>query len=133
MASIPTVTRQPFTGSCHCGFIKYILFITLPSPTTPGSKVAPGTTSRIQKCNCSTCHKMGYFHVRPKDAPEDFILLSPLLDEQGYAEGLGDYKCFKEIAHLYFCGKCGVRCFSLSGEGEVVDVDLEAILGRESK
>ena len=34
-----------------------------------------------------------------------------------------DYTCFDEEIHFYFCGTCGVRCFSFVGEGEIKEID----------
>ncbi|KAF2425736.1 hypothetical protein EJ08DRAFT_722668 [Tothia fuscella] len=89
-----TPDRRPYTGSCHCGDIRYILYLTLP----PTSLVLPARSSsniskssvRIRKCNCSTCHKMSFFHVRVPNAPQDFMLLSPI----DPMKELGDYTCF---------------------------------------
>lgn len=53
--------------------------------------------------------------------PDDFLLLSPT----DPFKDLSDYKCFEEQIHWFFCGKCGVRCFNLTGEGEVRDVEIE--------
>ncbi|KAF2837198.1 hypothetical protein M501DRAFT_924111, partial [Patellaria atrata CBS 101060] len=127
--------RRPYTGSCHCGQTRYLLFLTLPPsilpPTFPTSRTH---TVRIRKCNCSTCHKTGFFHVRVPWAPSDFLVLSPLKDRgqfggldvaemTGKGEGvLGDYTCFEGNLHWLFCHTCGVRCFLWAGEGEVVDV-----------
>jgi hypothetical protein len=61
---------------------------------------------------------MSFFHVRLQSSPNDFALLSPLSP----STELLDYTCFEERIHWYFCGKCGVRCFAFSGEGEVRDV-----------
>jgi len=71
---------------------------------------------------------MGLFHVRPIDPPTDFQLLSPLNPTSG---GLSDYQCFAKVNHWYFCPKCGVRCFSLIGEGEVRTEDVEGEKKRE--
>jgi hypothetical protein len=71
---------------------------------------------------------MGIFHTRVPDSPEDFYLLSPL-----DLSSLSDYQCVGKAIHWYFCSNCGVRCFALRGEGEVVEVDLEAALGEESE
>ncbi|KAJ8103500.1 hypothetical protein POJ06DRAFT_242062 [Lipomyces tetrasporus] len=125
-ASSSTQTRRPYHGSCHCGRTRYIVFISLP-PATIGSDQDPQNTVRFYKCNCSTCHKMGIFHVRVADSPHDFYLLSPL----DLAE-LSDYTCFNKKIHWLFCPTCGVRCFAVMGKGKVVDIDLEAALGNES-
>ena len=78
------------------------------------------STVRIRKCNCSTCHKMGFFHVRLKSSPDDFMLLQPLNPMEG---GLEDYQCFAKWSHWYFCRTCGVRCFTFAGEGGVREVE----------
>ncbi|OBT82478.1 hypothetical protein VE02_08158 [Pseudogymnoascus sp. 03VT05] len=114
--------RRPYTGSCHCGHTKYITYLTLPPPIISANPPSPSSTIRIRKCNCSTCQKMSYFHVRLMDEPNDFLLLSPLNPTEG---GLSDYTCFKRAIHWYFCSKCGVRCFAFAGEGVVREVEVE--------
>jgi hypothetical protein len=126
------VTRRPYTGSCHCGAVKYIAYVTLPAaPNASLDKFEPFTVSPIYKCNCSTCHKMGYFHLRFPDAPNDFLLLSPLIGTESAAEVLGDYRCNAGVTSWYFCKTCGVRTLALRGEGEIVDVDVNAFMGKE--
>jgi hypothetical protein len=65
---------------------------------------------------------MSFFHLWFQSSPDDFILLSPLNPTVGR---LQDYVCFDKVIHFYFCGKCGVRYFSLAGEGEVKVVGVE--------
>jgi hypothetical protein len=65
---------------------------------------------------------MSIFHVRLIDAPDDFFLFSPLNLTEG---GLKDYQCFIKNSHWYFCGTCGVRCFTATGGGEVKEVEIE--------
>ncbi|KAF2192821.1 hypothetical protein K469DRAFT_731248 [Zopfia rhizophila CBS 207.26] len=112
------LARRPYYGSCHCGYTRYVCYLTLlPAIIHPN---APTNNTRICKCNCTTCHKTSLFHVRLGDAPNDFILLSPT----------------NPSAHWFFCGKCGVRCFVFGpGEqhGETVEIDLEGWLGRRSE
>ena len=115
-------TRRAYKGSCHCGHIQYIAHLTLPPPLVVAIAPNASSTTRLRKCNCSTCHKMGLFHVRLMDAPNDFLLLSPLNPEQG---GLTDYTCFARKNHFYFCPTCGVRCFAFSGESEVREVEID--------
>ncbi|KAH8676428.1 hypothetical protein BGZ60DRAFT_504040 [Tricladium varicosporioides] len=120
----PPLTRHPYHGSCHCGHTKYIVYLTLP-PLLVDPKAAnsnPTSSIRIRKCNCSTCHKMSSFHIRLMDAPNDFLLLSPLNPESG---GLADYTCGDGEIHFYFCPKCGVRCFTFYGESEVRELEVE--------
>ncbi|KAL3422953.1 hypothetical protein PVAG01_04701 [Phlyctema vagabunda] len=118
-----TSKRRPYHGSCHCGKTRYIAYLTLP-PTVIDSHATATSTVRIRKCNCSTCHKAGIFHVRLQDSPNDFVLLSPLNPE----EALSDYRCFEAKTHWYFCGDCGVRCFAFRGEAEVREQDVEGEL-----
>ncbi|KAK0119947.1 hypothetical protein ONS95_011371 [Cadophora gregata] len=120
-------TRRPFHGSCHCGSIQYIIFLTLPHQP-PSSDTSPplGSTRSNQefyRCNCTPCHKAGHFHIRLDWAPQDFVLLSPLdpLTE------LGDYTCNAGSIHWPFCKNCGGRCFLFVGQGETAEVDLDDI------
>ena len=113
-------SRRPYHGSCHCGHIRYIAYLTFPSSSIKPSQPPTGT-SRIYKCNCTTCRKMGLFHVRPIDPPADFQLLSPLNPTSG---GLQDYQCFAKKTHWYFCPTCGVRCFGFNNTGEVRTEDV---------
>jgi hypothetical protein len=114
-----TPQRYPLKGSCHCGTIQYILHVKLPHE----QHLDPKPRQRIYRCNCNICHKAGYLHVRPKSAPKDFLLLSPLDPMQE----LGDYQCDAKQLHFLFCKNCGVRCFTFMGQGEVVDADLGAL------
>ncbi|PQE23292.1 duf636 domain-containing protein [Rutstroemia sp. NJR-2017a BVV2] len=124
MSDAPTSSRKPYHGSCHCGLTRYIVFMTLP-PTNIHPN-APATSSvRIRKCNCTTCHKMGLFHLRLPSSPDDFLLLSPTKDFE--KSGLRSYRCFEGVHDWLFCGTCGVRCFAFAGEGETVTVDLGAL------
>lgn len=112
--------RRPFTGSCHCKAIRFIVYLTVPAPIPKVdlSNVGPGH-QRMYRCNCTLCHKAGMMHVRLPTPAEDFLLLSPLdpLNE------LGDYQCSFGKIHFLFCKTCGVRCFSFDGEGVVDEVD----------
>lgn len=114
-------SRRPYTGSCHCGAIKYIAYLTLPhTPTT--ERVNPDGTrpQRIYRCNCTTCQKAGIMHIRLPSASNDFLLLSPL----DPMRELGDYQCFNKKIHFLFCRTCAVRCFSFMGEGELVEREV---------
>ncbi|KAK9490130.1 hypothetical protein V1508DRAFT_458030 [Lipomyces doorenjongii] len=131
-ASAP-LTRQAYRGSCHCGRVHYVLVISLPPsasiPYDPSSGIPPPpppTSVRFYKCNCSTCHKMGYLHVRVPDSPRAFYLLAPT----DPAAELRDYTCGSGRVHWYFCRECGVRCFAVAGAGAgaVVDVDMERVV-----
>ncbi|KAF6801065.1 hypothetical protein CSOJ01_12016 [Colletotrichum sojae] len=123
----PTPTRRPYRGSCHCGETQYIVFLTLPHTVPPprplGSERAPRSQQDFYRCNCTTCHKAGFFHLRLQSSPDDFLLLRPL---DPYKE-LGDYTVHSGDLHFLFCKTCGMRCLILMGEGEVEEVDLGAL------
>lgn len=102
MAESTPTNKHTFNGSCHCGFIKYTANIALPPA---GEKV---TASR---CNCSVCHKSGFFSVS-LDSSDDLHLLSP-----SSVSEVGDYIWRNPDIHQYFCPKCGIRVW---GRGKYV-------------
>lgn len=110
-------TRTPLSGSCHCGNVRYVVYLNLPHQPNHGLPPPPSGVQRCYRCNCTICHKIGQFHIRPLAPADDFLLLSPL---DPFAE-LGDYQCFDKVLHFFFCKTCGVRPFIFAGEGEVVD------------
>jgi hypothetical protein len=109
--------RRPYFGRCHCGFVRYIAWITLPAEVPCKRTVPP--SQLIRKCNCTICHKTGFVHVRLANSLKDFALLSPL----DPIKELSNYKPTGNCNWL-FCKTCGVRCFMLEGEGEVNEIDL---------
>jgi hypothetical protein len=112
--AVPAIEKQPCYGSCHCGFTKYIVFLTLPHPFSSRQPPLP-TQQEIYRCNCTACHKMGFLHVHPAHPADDFMLLAPLNPDHE----LGVYQCYDMRLKYYFCAKCGVRCFTFGGgEGE---------------
>lgn len=118
MADAPpptTRTRRPYKGSCHCGATRFVVFLTLPHVPS----AAKGVQS-IYRCNCTVCHKAGFFHMRVDSSPDDFLVLSP----RDPVTELGDYQCGEKSLHFLFCKTCAVRCFIFMGEGEQVEVDL---------
>jgi hypothetical protein len=141
MASITTdqllQPRHAYRGSCHCGLIKYIIYLRLPLPTavppsnSDAERLKALAGQDIYRCNCTTCHKMGIFHLRLADGPGDFAVLSPLLpdgsglkmEEVGDQErGLRTYRCARKTQDWYFCGECGVRTFTIRGDFEPATV-----------
>jgi hypothetical protein len=121
-----TSPRTPYLGSCHCGRIRYVVFISLPPGVGPEQNKG---YVQFEKCNCSICHKTGYLHCRLVDPTEDFYLLSPLslpLDEDDQSGDVLTYRCNDRILHWYFCKHCGVRCFIVWGHFRPESFDLEA-------
>jgi hypothetical protein len=96
--------------------MQYIVFLWLPHPFSSTNPPRP-VDQEIYRCNCSTCHKMNFFHVNPN--PRDFLLLSPLDPDQG----LSTYQCNDKSNKYYFCPRCGVRCFTFGGVSEIVTLD----------
>lgn len=120
-----TPQRRPYFGSCHCGTIQYVAFLTLPPPRLEGytrTHLLKNPTLRVRRCNCTACHKSAFLQVLLPHAPADFMLLTPLELEE-----LGDYRCFSGVIRWLFCKTCGVRCFSLMGEGEVVEREVPEV------
>lgn len=118
-----TPTRRPFTGSCHCGDTQYVLFLTMPHDQIPigaNQRRSPPGVQNFYRCNCTLCHKAGLLHVRPLSPPDDFLILAP----QDPLSDMGDYMVPKGSTHWFFCKTCGMRCFSLRGEGESIELDV---------
>ncbi|KAJ2971905.1 hypothetical protein NQ176_g7462 [Zarea fungicola] len=143
--------RRPLTGSCHCNNIQYIIHLTLPHPHDPSLPLPlPMGYQQFYRCNCTTCHKMGHFHVRPVSPTHDFLLFSApsssrsddeeeksgeqeqrqrqrQQQQQDPLSGLGDYTCGAGNLHFYFCKACGVRCFIFAGDLEAVEADVDQL------
>lgn len=77
-----------YSGSCHCGRVRFEL---------------DAVIDRVTECNCSICSKKGILHFRV--APENFRLLSG-------SEHLGTYQFGTGIAKHHFCTVCGIHTFT---------------------
>jgi hypothetical protein len=121
----PTAQRRPYYGSCHCGAIQYIAFLALPLSRVENHSRAHfinHPTLRVRRCNCTACHKFGFLQILLPHAPADFMLLAPLDLEE-----LGDYRCFGGDIRWLFCKTCAVRCFSLVGDGELLEREVPEV------
>ncbi|KAJ1706019.1 hypothetical protein AFGD_011563 [Aspergillus flavus] len=112
----------PYHGSCHCGFIRYIAIIPMPPAVALGADATKGPHLRFYKCNCTTCQKMGLFHMRLPDAPNQFFLLCPQ-----DRDSLANYKCQNGHINWFFCPTCGVRCFATVPHWKQDQIDIEKI------
>lgn len=90
---------RTYTGSCHCGAVRFEADVDLSSGTT--------------RCNCSICAKLRYWFAFVPD--EQFRLLDG-------ADALTDYQLDAGSIHHRFCSRCGVKPF---GRGVAADLDAD--------
>ena len=95
---------KPFTGSCHCGAVRFRVTAEL---------------SEVLVCNCSVCQKKGFWHwIVP---PSAFELLSGV-------EALSVYRFNTGVAEHRFCNRCGMHPFyTPRSDPDKVDVNVRCL------
>jgi hypothetical protein len=100
-----------YTGSCHCGAVRYTVEVDLSQP--------------VVACNCSICGRSGTLLT--------FVGASQFILEQG-TESLTDYQFNKHHIHHLFCKVCGIRSFArgTNPKGqEMVAVNVRCLAGTD--
>ena len=97
-----------YTGSCHCGTVRYRVTMKL---------------GKVMTCNCSICSKTGTMLA--------FVPMSQFELTAGQ-EALTDYQFGKKRIHHLFCKHCGIRSFARGvapGGDEVAAVNVRCLDG----
>ena len=95
---------RPYTGSCHCGRVRFEVTTDL---------------ARIVECNCSICTRKAYLHLIVP--PERFRLLAG-------EDALVTYRFGTMVAQHRFCGHCGVAPFYVPrSHPDHVDVNVRCL------
>ncbi|NNE37678.1 MAG: GFA family protein [Gammaproteobacteria bacterium] len=79
--------KQIYTGSCHCGFMKFEVDMDL---------------DHVRVCDCSICKKRGALNHRVNES--DMRIFAPL-------ENMTQYKWHTQTATDYICPTCGILPF----------------------
>src|SRR4051794_16362280 len=80
---------QAYTGSCHCGKVRYAATVDLSQP--------------VISCNCSMCGRTGSLLA--------FVPASAFTLQSG-EDSLTDYLFNKHAIHHLFCKVCGIKSFA---------------------
>ncbi|HEY3498716.1 MAG TPA: GFA family protein [Polyangiaceae bacterium] len=80
---------EKYTGSCHCGKVRYEVELDLATP--------------VISCNCSMCGRSGTLLTFVP--AERFTLLSG-------EDALTDYQFNRHAIHHLFCSTCGIKSFA---------------------
>jgi hypothetical protein len=83
------MTASRYTGSCHCGAVRYTVEADLSQP--------------VVACNCSMCGRSGTMLA--------FVPIDKFTLEQG-SDALTDYQFNQQRIHHLFCNVCGIKSFA---------------------
>jgi hypothetical protein len=99
---------MPFTGSCHCGAIRYTVDEDVP-------------TSALQ-CNCSICRRKAALHHFT--TPDKFTLHTS-------REAVATYQFNNHAIDHHFCATCGIAPFAegKGPQGPMVEINLRCADG----
>ena len=99
---------MPFTGSCHCGAIRYTV-----DEEPPAKALA---------CNCSICRRKAPLHHFT--TPDKFTLHTP-------RDGIATYEFNHHVIHHHFCATCGIAPFAegKGPQGPMVEINLRCAEG----
>lgn len=98
-----------YTGSCHCGAVRYSVEIDLAQP--------------VISCNCSMCGRSGTLL--------GFVPIEKFTLEQG-SDALTDYQFNKHVIHHLFCKVCGIKPFARGigpGGKEMAAINVRCLEG----
>ena len=95
-----------YTGSCHCGAVRYTVEADLSQP--------------VIACNCSMCGRSGTMLM--------FVPAENFKLEQG-EDSLTDYQFNKHVIHHVFCKTCGIKSFArgMKGDQPMVAVNVRCL------
>jgi hypothetical protein len=95
---------RSWTGSCHCGRVRFRVTADLDGVTD---------------CNCSVCTKKGFLHLIVP--PDQFELLSG-------AEDIATYQFNTGTAKHMFCRHCGIHPFYVPrSDPDKIDVNVRCL------
>jgi hypothetical protein len=102
---------KTYTGSCHCGAVRYQATLDLSQP--------------VLSCNCSMCGRAGaYLSFVPES---EFKL-------QSGSDNLTDYQFNKHVIHHVFCKTCGIKSFARGKKADgsaMVAINVRCLEGVE--
>ena len=103
------MTLSTYTGSCHCGAVRYTVEADLSQP--------------VLACNCSMCQRAGTLL--------SFVPAERFKLENG-EDSLIDYQFNKHVIHHVFCKVCGIKSFARGvgpGGKEMAAINVRCLEG----